>query len=276
MTDKKGIMCVVACPLLEDELVHSMHKDQQPKRILLADNEQAVSIKRKMDAKGMKYELISEKDFFYNRNNINREEFNILIYMNSLGLHVEPEKLREKVEDDILRIGNSCDCISLYYGLCGNALWDPVEFAKNLIDVPVFIFRGCDGEICDDCVGVAVSGTKNYLRLLKKHTGQLFVIPAMAENWEEFFCDKDMRMGADSVGMEPMDYMKWMFELCGYEFAVKLDTGLGDPVLYKEKSEELADKVALKLIDADGDFVNIYSTDRLYAESKNAWPEVGP
>ena len=274
MTDKKGIMCVVACPLLENELIHSMHMDSQPKRILLADNEPAVSIKRKMDAKGMKYELISEKDFFYTRDNLDREEFNVLIYMNSLGLHIEPEELRKKVEDDILRIGNSCDCISLYYGLCGNAMWDPVGWAKTMIDTPVFIFRGCDGEVCDDCVGVAVSGTKNYLRLLKRHPGQLFVIPAMAENWEEFFCDKEMRMGADSMGMDPMDYMKWMFELCGYEFAVKLDTRLGDPVLYKEKSEELAEKVALKLIDADGDFINRYSTDRLYDESKSVLKDI--
>ena len=68
--------------------------------------------------------------------------------------------------------------------------------------------------------------------------------------------------------------MKWMFELCGYEFAVKLDTGLGDPVLYKEKSEELAEKVALKLIDADGDFINRYSTDRLYDESKSALKDI--
>ena len=95
MVDKKGVMCVDACPLLEDELVYSMYTDPQPQRILLADTEPAVSIKRKMDAKGMKYELITEKEFFHVRDNLNKDEFNILIYMNSLGLHAEPEKLKD-------------------------------------------------------------------------------------------------------------------------------------------------------------------------------------
>ena len=273
MVDKKGVMCVDACPLLEDELVYSMYTDPQPKRILLADNEPAVSIKRKMDSKGMKYELITEKEFFHVRDNLNKDEFNILIYMNSLGLHAEPEKLKEKVEDDILRIGDSCDCIALYYGLCGNALWDPTKWAESKLNVPVHIFRGCDGEVCDDCVGVAVSGTANYLKLLKKHTGQLFVIPAMAENWEEFFCDKEMIRGAESMDMEPMEYMKWMFELAGYEYACKIDTKLGDPEIYRVKSQELADKVALKLIDAEEEFANRYSTDKMYESCKASLPD---
>lgn len=274
MSDKKGVMCVVACPLLENELVYSMYNDPQRKRILLADTGSAVSIKRKMDAKGMEYELISEKEFFHRRDNLNTDEFNILILMNRLGLHAEPKELKAKVEDDILRIGDSCDCICLYYGLCGNALWDPVKWAEGKIDTPVFIFRGCNGEVCDDCVGVAVSGTENYRRLLKTHTGQLLVIPAMAENWEEFFCDKDMRRGAETMNMDPMDYMKLMFEICGYEFAVRLDTGLGDPELYEIKSKELADRVELKLIDAKGEFVNRYSTDRMYGDCKSALPDM--
>lgn len=273
MVEKKGVMCVVACPLLEDELIHSMNEDPQPKRILLADNGPAVSIKRKMDAKGMKYELISEDDFFDRRDNLNKEEYNILIFMNSLGLHAEPEELKKKVEDDILHIGNNCDCIALYYGLCGNALWDPTNWAKSVVDVPVFIFRGCNGEVCDDCVGVAVSGTANYLKLLKKHTGQLFVIPAMAENWEEFFCDKEMIRGAESLDMEPMEYMKWMFELAGYEYACKIDTKLGDPEVYEIKSQELADRVNLKLIDAEEEFADRYSTDKMYEDCKSALPD---
>ena len=273
MSDKKGIICVVACPLLEDELIHSMFTDPQPKRILVADNEHAVSIKRKVDGRGMRYEMITEKEFFDRRDNIDREQYNIMILMNSLGLHAEPGDLKKKVEDDILRIGSSCDCISLYYGLCGNAMWDPVEWAKKKVDVPVHIFRGCDGEICDDCVGVAVSGTKRYLQLLKKHPGQLLVIPAMAENWEEFLQHMDMMQGASSMDMNKYEYMRWMFELCGYEFAVKIDTGLGDHDLYEVKSKELADSVGLKLIEGEPEFINRFSTDDMYEKSKAELPD---
>ena len=74
MVDKKGVMCVVACPLLEDELIHSLHEDTQEKKIYIADTKPSVSIKRKMDAKGMKYDLITEKDFFFNRNFIDKEK----------------------------------------------------------------------------------------------------------------------------------------------------------------------------------------------------------
>ncbi len=274
MEDRKGVMCVVACPLLENELVYSMFEDKQPKKIFLADTEPAVSIKKKMDAKGMKYELISEKQFYFERDFLNKDEFNILIIMNSLGLHAEPKDLKDKVEDQILRLGDTCDSISLYYGLCGNAMWDPVSWAKKSTSTPVFIFRGCDGEICDDCVGVAVSGSRAYLSLLKKHPGQLLVIPAIAENWEDFIGTMEMMKGADSMDMDPQEYMRWMFELCGYEFAVKVDTGLGDPEEYRINSEILSEKVNLKLIDGEPELINRYSTDKMYDDCKAALPKM--
>lgn len=270
--DKRGIMCVIACPLLENELVHSLYTDVQSKRILLADTEPAVTIKRKLDAKGLAYELISEDEYFTRRDDLDQSEYNVLILMNHLGLHSEPTVLKEKVEGQIMRIGNNCDSIALYYGLCGNALWDPSEWAKSVIDVPVSIFHGCDGGICDDCVGVAVSGTANYIKLLKKHTGQLFLIPAMAENWSEFFGGESSKDAAKQMDMEPEEYTKWFFQLCGYEYACKIDTGLMEHDEFEHHSKDAADHLGLKLTSAEG-FANMYSTDRMYEECKGALPD---
>ena len=83
-----------------------------------------------------------------------------------------------------------------------------------------------------------------------------------------------MNLGAESVGMDPMDYMKWMFELAGYQYACKLDTGLGDPELYEMKSKELAERVNLELIDAEEEFVNRYSTDKMYRDCKASMPDM--
>ena len=270
--DKKGVMCVIACPLLENELIHSLHTDAQSKRILLADTGPAASIRRKLDAKGVPYELIAEDEFFTGRDGLDRSEYNILILMNPLGLHSKPAVLKETVESQIVRIGNSCDSIALYYGLCGNALWNPSEWAKSVIDVPVHIFHGCDGHICDDCVGVAVSGTANYMKLLKKHTGQLFLIPAMAENWSEFFGEDVSKDAAEMVGMEPAEYIKWFFQLCGYKYACGIDTGLMDHDRFEYFTKDAADHLGLELTSAEG-FANMYSTDRMYEECKGALPD---
>ncbi len=270
--DKKGVMCVIACPLLENELVHSLHADTQSKRILLVDTEHASSIRRKLDAKGLSYELISEDGFFTERDHLDRSEYNVLILMNPLGLHSKPVVLKETVESQILRIGNCCDSIALYYGLCGNALWDPSEWARSRIDVPVSIFHGCDDKICDDCVGVAVSGTSNYIRLLRKHTGQLFLIPAMAENWNRFFGEDTSRDAAKMMGMEPAEYTKWFFQFCGYEYACRIDTGLMDHDEFEYHTKDAADHLGLKLTSAEG-FADMYSTDRMYEESKGALPD---
>lgn len=270
---KRGIMCVIACPLLENELVHSLYNDSQPKRILLADTEASASIRRKLDSKGMDYESISVDDFFNKRDNLDSSEYNVLIHMNDLGLHSEPAILREKVENQILSLAESCDCIALYYGLCGNAMWDPSVWAKSVTSTPVFIFRGCDGEVCDDCVGVAVSGTANYIKLLRKHTGQLFLIPAMAENWRLFFGGEKSKEAAEMVNMDPDEYVKWFFELCGYQYACKIDTGLMDPADLEKYSQDAADGLGLSLTEAVG-FANMFSTDSMYDACKDALPNL--
>lgn len=59
----KGRLGIIACPMLEDELIASLDEDPEEKRIIVIETPYNDSLKRKMGAKGMKFEEIDEMDF---------------------------------------------------------------------------------------------------------------------------------------------------------------------------------------------------------------------
>lgn len=268
MTDHKGIIAAIVCPMLEDELLYSITSDPEEKTIYLVDNKYAGSIKRKIDKKKIPHTLIDEHSFFNKLYDVDENGFTIAILMNDLGLHAEPKDLKEKIEEQVIMMQGKADVLALYYGTCGTAMWDITKWAKEKgLSMPVLVFRDESGIVCDDCVGVAVGGTKRYLDLLKAHTGQLFLTPAMAMNWEDFMESSDMLRGQDHYDKETM---RWIFEMCGYQYAVKLDTGLADEEEYTKCANQVTTDMNLKLIDAEPGWVTLYPANRIYNDAKQA------
>jgi len=264
-----GTLGIIGCPILEDEIFHSMTKDPEEKMIFIVDTRPAVSLKEKFEAKGVPFTLIEEWDFSTNNYEIDRDSgYNVVIIMNKLGLHSDPKFLKTTLEDQIKTYQTRFDAISLYYGMCGNGGWDVTEWARENVDIPVFVFREKSGRVCDDCIGVAVGGPDSYYRLVKKYAGMFFVTPAIAANWDEFAKELDF-----CKGFEVMDIhtVAEVFEVFGYRFAVKIDTGLGiQGDLFQSRCEYVAKETGLKLIEVEPDFVDIYPTEHLYSESKAA------
>ena len=264
----KGTICIIGCPILEDEVVYSICSEKDAKNVYLIDNEPAATLRKKLDRNGVDYILVDEWEFEKGFVEFDNNEFNIVVLMNKLGLHSRPEFLRSTIEDQLRTYQNRFGSIALYYGMCGNACWDISKWASSSLKIPVFVFRDRNEDVCDDCIGVAVGGHLNYYSFVKKHPGMLYVTPAIAGNWDEFSKELDMTKGFDIMDIHTL---KGVFELFGYKNAVKIDTGIGIQGEELEKGcRNLSEQTGLEFLTAPSGTADMYPTERIYRDAKNA------
>ena len=137
----KGILGVIACPMLEDELIYSMSHDPEDKNVLVLETPYNGSLRRKLDSNGVPYTTMDEWEFMHSESGLDRNEFNIVIKMKNLALHAEPKVLMEDLENDLTMIQGRVDAVAMYYGMCGNYGWDLTEWGKEHVDFPIEVFR---------------------------------------------------------------------------------------------------------------------------------------
>ena len=265
----KGTIGIIGCPILEDEIVYSLSRETDEKRVYLVDTPSSHTLRKKLESKGIPFTLIGEWDFRNGYGDIDRNAgFNIVIVMNTLGLHKEPVFLRSTLEEQLINCQSKVDVIALYYGMCGNAGWDVSEWASASLDVPVFVFRDDNDEVCDDCIGVAVGGHSRYCDFVRKYTGMFFVTPAIAGNWSEYSKELNFTNGFEIMGIHTV---REVFQLFGYKNAVRIDTGIGIKGEEFDKGcERFSDITGLEFITAEPGLVNLYPTERIYRDAKNA------
>ena len=265
----KGTLGIIGCPILEDEIIYSIIREKDDKKVYLVDTEPSYTLKKKMESKGIPFTTVSEWDLDNGYAEIDRKnQFNIVIVMNNLALHKEPKDLRSALENQMKQYQGQFDTIALYYGMCGNAGWDVSKWASDSLSVPVFVFRDKNEEVCDDCIGVAVGGHSKYYEFVKKHAGMFFVTPAIAENWGDYAKELNFTKGFEVLGITTV---KEVFEVFGYKKAVKIDTGLG--IKGKEldrRCECFSDITGLEFTNEDHACVDLYPTERLYMDAKGA------
>ncbi|MCL2031917.1 MAG: DUF1638 domain-containing protein [Methanomassiliicoccaceae archaeon] len=265
----RGTIGIIGCPILEDEITYALLNEKEEKNVFIVDTLPARTLKKKLERKGIPFSVIDEWDFNNGYDGIDRDNgFNIVIFMNKLGLHAEPKVLRQTIEDQLRFYQNRFDAIALYYGMCGNGGWDVSKWASETLSVPVFVFRDEKEDVCDDCIGVAVGGHSRYCDLVRKHTGMLFVTPAIAENWSEFSGELDITKGFEIMDIHDL---KGVFEFYGYKNAVKIDTGIGIQGEELDRGcKRLSETTGLEFITVAPGTVRIYPTERIYRDAKNA------
>jgi len=264
----KGIMGIIACPILEDEIVHSLRTDTEKRNLFVADTGSTGTLTAKLERYGIPFTMIDEWEFTNGFVEFDENALNIVIIMNKLGLHSLPDVLKKTVEDQLKQYQNRFDSIALYYGMCGNAGWDVSKWASRSLNVPVFVFRDVNEEVCDDCIGVAVGGHQRYCEFVKKHPGQLFVTPAIAGSWREFSKEMDMLKGFEIMDIYSL---KDMFALFGYKYSVNIDTGIGVRGDELQKGfEKVAGECGLEMIVPPPGSTDMFPTERLYSDAKSA------
>ena len=261
----KGILGVMACPILEDELIYSISKDSDAPKIYLMDNRHAKSIRAKLERHCIKHEITDEERFLDGSLHIDRDAYTMVIWMMDLGLHEEPTDLKDAIEKHMLRMGKRVDAIALYYGLCGNGLKNIDVWAKENLSIPMTIIRDDEGNIVDDCISAAIGGTKQYLRLLKKYPGIMYFTPAFATNYDDLLGRMELFRGVDT-GDESM--LKLVFEMADYHEVMKIETGLGDPEEFQKATEKFANRLGFSIFTLEDGWVTLAPADRVYAEAK--------
>ncbi|MCL2142784.1 MAG: DUF1638 domain-containing protein [Methanomassiliicoccaceae archaeon] len=264
----KGTVCIIGCPILEDEIVYSLCNDKDEKNVFIVDTEPAHTLKKKLTTKGIPFTLLDEWEFDKGFCEMDENDLNIVVIMNKLGLHSEPDVLRKTLEDQLKQYQNRVDAVAVYYGMCGNACWDISKFASSSVDVPAFVFRDANEDVCDDCIGVALGGHQKYYSFVKKYPGMLYVTPAIAENWDGFSKEMDMCKGFEILDIHSL---KGVFELFGYKKAVKIDTGIGTGGDAFEKGcARVSEATGLELVTPPDGSVDLYPTERIYRDAKAA------
>ena len=264
----KGILGAIVCPMLEDELIHSLSTDPEEKSVYVIDTPYNGSLKRKLEYYDVPFTEIDEFDFLNHGAGIDRDRFNVVIKSKNLGLHAEPKVLMDDLQNELVMIQGRVDAVAMYYGMCGNYGWDLTKWGKENVSFPIEVFRDCNGRVCDDCVGVSVGGLDGYLRLIKEFTGVLLVTPAVATNWEDFLGASDMAKGMDIFPGDKNEKMKTLLHMCGYENAVQIDNHLEPRDEFDRATKEMCDALELKVLQADPSYIDTGPMERLYSTSK--------
>ncbi len=262
-----GTIGILACPMLEDELIYDIITDNDEKNIYVVDTGYQGSFIKKLEYNSINYQMVSEYAFDTGIGDLDKSKFNLVIYMNKLGLHEEPKNLRSTIEHQVAMHKYLFDAMMIFYGMCGNYGWDISKVSEEKSAPPVITIRDENGKICDDCIGVAVGGTDNYFRLNKAYCGVLYLTPAMATNWNDFMSVSDIAKGCDTTDQS---MMRMLFEICGYKYALRLDTGLGDRDNYEKCAQEICKEMNLELIDPEDSWTTLEPVKRAYAEAKNS------
>ena len=264
----KGILGAIVCPMLEDELIHSLSTDPEEKSVYVIDTPYNGSLKRKLEYYDVPFTEIDEFDFLNHGAGIDRDRFNVVIKSKNLGLHAEPKVLMDDLQNELVMIQGRVDAVAMYYGMCGNYGWDLTKWGRENVSFPIEVFRDCNGRVCDDCVGVSVGGLDGYLRLIKEFTGVLLVTPAVATNWEDFLGASDMAKGMDIFPGDKNEKMKTLLHMCGYENAVQIDNHLEPRDEFDRATKEMCDALELKVLQADPSYIDTGPMERLYSTSK--------
>lgn len=277
----QGVLGIIACPMLDDNLVYSLSKDEEKKNITIVKNDYNGSLIRKLEEKKIPYSLISWDDVLAGEYRPVDGGYNLLIMMINLGLHSKPKELKSKVEDLSKEMDPYVDAFGYYLGTCGNYAWNIPAWSESILNKKGAMFCDGKGNLCDDCVGVAIAGGPRYLEMQKKYPGHFYLFPAMATNFDDFMdADQAESMAVqasltdeirEQLGIErgKDGYLRWLLRMGNYEYILKIDTGLGDPKVYDECSKDVARRTQLKIKMAEEGWANMQPTDDIYSRCKS-------
>lgn len=252
-----GRLGIVGCPVLEDEIVYLLSRDQGLGDIFVVDDDNSQNLLRKLrpyrpDVRSINEDEINELPDSKGRS--------VLIWMKSFGLHEDPKKLGEEVARAVRSIEDSCSAILLFYGLCGNAFKDMNLLFEN-VRIPVEILTDGDGQVVDDCIAVPLGGTAGYLRLLKRYAGVFYMTPAWAEYWPDLINKMEFTKGTEEGDLETL---KMLFEMAGYNRVLRIDTGLVEDPQFHERVHEFSKEFKFKEVDLESDFLTTKVSEDAY------------
>jgi len=191
---------VLACKMLQDEIVYLIQNDSKIQEIVVIEEEQNEFVE-KLNKLNVSYQSVPSIEAILDRtaadgsddNEDNDEDddneegaVSLIVWNLKLGLHDSPKILKEKVYTCANRLAKKVNGVCLFYGSCGSVL-DKIE--DDFKPYPLVILRDKDGYIADDCISATVGGRIAYRGFLKSLRGAATLIftPMYSVAAEEYF-----------------------------------------------------------------------------------------
>ncbi|AKB74019.1 hypothetical protein MSLAZ_0758 [Methanosarcina lacustris Z-7289] len=226
------VLSIIACEMLEDELVYVLSKDQNPVRLITFENRQCFRFVRKLKSRNCQVRLFPSDriSFFVKQMNCpvslkipnfllkfplfgkihenlkgknrakgkNIETITVVINILKLGLHADCDHLKFEIYRNMKEMADFSDGILIYYGNCGRPL-RALEAEFKDFNCPLYFLEDEKGDIVDDCISVALGGNDAYAEVTQSGngTGIIYLTPMWASSW------KDMKK--ESLGTSDVD-----------------------------------------------------------------------
>jgi Protein of unknown function (DUF1638). len=208
------VLSVVACEMLEDELVYVLSKDLEIKQLFVVENINSLRFVQKLKSENLKpfmfssdrlYSIVSESNrrlpdsftkIFSNipifkrtsgaLNKKKGQQLTVIVNLLRKDLHSDIDHLQSEVYRNSKEMSKISDGILLFYGKCGYSS-EKVQDDLRRLDCPVYFLRDDEKNIVDDCVSVALGGNKIYTKtmLLGNGKGAIYATPMWLSSLNE-------------------------------------------------------------------------------------------
>ncbi|TQD25091.1 DUF1638 domain-containing protein [Methanolobus vulcani] len=208
------LLSILACEMLEDELVYVLSKDLEIKHLFVVENRNSFRFIQKLKSENLKpfvfssdriYPLVSESNrsspdvlmrmfskipvFRQICDLLNRkkqQELTVVVNLLRKDLHSDIDNLQSEVYLNAREISKISDGILLFYGKCGYSS-EKVQNDLQKLHCPVYFLRDDERNIVDDCVSVALGGNEIYTKtmLLGNGKGAIYATPMWLSSMNE-------------------------------------------------------------------------------------------
>ncbi len=249
-------------------MAHLVSADKEVRELLLVDGPECMSLSAKLKALGRPHLLLgldqiagrlaqnsrgsSRQDGILSRWKARlfgspsaQSNFVVVISPLHAGLHINLERLRSAVYEDILRLAAFSDGILVFYGKCGNSLAD-LESEFSSLPCQLYFLNDEKGERIDDCIAAALGGNEIYGRILAEHQDvALFMTPMWAANWSAMEREEFAYSGKE-------DLRSMLKKRRSLTKVARIDTGLCYEKGFNENVEGFARQFGLQKIELAG------------------------
>lgn len=209
------VLSIVACEILEDELIYVLSKDPEIKRLFVVENKNSFRFVKKLKSENLKpfifssdrlYPIISEisrkspgsftkafsnipfckkiYDFILNKEK--KQELTVVVNLLRKGLHSDIDLLQSEVYLNAREMSKISNGILLFYGKCGFSS-EKVQAELQQLGCPIYFLRDDGRNIVDDCISVALGGNEIYTQTMLSGNGKgaIYATPMVLSDLNE-------------------------------------------------------------------------------------------